>query len=1167
MGPEYLMKKTLPSLYLSLLGCLFASVCLNAESELLTQDQIDGGAPYHYAGKIFTTNSSSSGGAFGSGMAIGPGVILTAAHVPFDDAKLGNSAEPWLDVQEWYPNASSENSLHVADAVALVSLSQYDAMITEYDDDPYDNITTYEVFNRDSLLIVYASDSGTPEGFIDYHPFASESNFFGKSNLYKIIGYPSAKYTSGDERSWRLHTSPELDAFTGMAVPPNAYASDYNFDNHLYSMGEAIDSYAGNSGGPLVARVNDSQEWVQVGVYIGSGGLVRGIDEELSDMITSQNQNQYSRTVPAPLDNLNRIRLVSSSYTVAEGDPAIDITVERLNPVSLAASVDISIINLSAAADGLNPDVTLSGALSWASGESGEKSISLTVLDDDIREGEEHLLLQLGSPSTGKRDSPRTALVSIQDNDLDGILDSWTEVDVIGVKDYSEIIYFNGRFYSCGGTNIVSWDPDFSNVLSPDFPSINRLFQIIEGGGLIMASGLGPELLISNNGTEWETITVDTSANLYSVSYGNGRYVAVGGIDSNAESDDTTNDVGEIWISHDGISWFQTVSDLGGEYEDVEFGNGMFLTRKGMTFYSSPDGKIWTALQSTGFGGEPNDFQSGGGAFISAGYEGAIYRSTDGVDWTQVMSPDGTAWFGVGYRNGYYVATGQNGKLATSVDGGVTWQTRFSGTDNHLWHGVAGAGKMMVIGDAGQLLMASLPNFFDFIEEPQDQVLTVGGSLSLSASFIESTGDMPSLTWLKDGVVIPGETTELLTINNVVLSDRGLYEFSVGIGGETYTSRAAEVSVKLALVAPEITSVDTTTSRGVTIEWDDLSSEETGYRIERRLVGDSEWVLRDEISANSNKYIDRQPDVGPLPNSIYEYRITVIGSAYEESVVSSPVTTAVNTKMINISTRGLVGSGNDLMIGGFVIPSGQPPMRVFIRGLGESLRNKGISNPLENPHLRLVKIGGGGDPIDVSNSSWGDDAQVVDYVEEYSEYFSYASPNEAGLLVTLSAGAYTALLRNEGSDVIGVGSVEIYDASDCEECRFINISTRGLVADGNDAMIGGFVVRGAAKKRLLIRVAGPTLNSANFIGLPDPVVRVVPHNQPPYILDDWPQNENWEEIGEIALDGVNTFRDNIEENYFEVIGIIEVEEGPHTMIVNGIGTAEGNVLMEIYELE
>jgi sugar lactone lactonase YvrE len=124
-------------------------------------------------------------------------------------------------------------------------------------------------------------------------------------------------------------------------------------------------------------------------------------------------------------------------------------------------------------------------------------------------------------------------------------------------------------------------------------------------------------------------------------------------------------------------------------------------------------------------------------------------------------------------------------------------------------------------------------------------------------------------------------------------------------------------------------------------------------------------------------------------------------------------------KLANISTRGFVGSGDNVMIGGFILGGGNGAARMMIRGIGPSLSSSGVSNPLSNPTLSLRD---GNGALLSYNDDWLDDNGTEIHLT------GIEPPNraESAIVTTLPTGNYTVVLAGL-NDSAGVGLVEAYN--------------------------------------------------------------------------------------------------------------------------------------------
>jgi hypothetical protein len=129
-----------------------------------------------------------------------------------------------------------------------------------------------------------------------------------------------------------------------------------------------------------------------------------------------------------------------------------------------------------------------------------------------------------------------------------------------------------------------------------------------------------------------------------------------------------------------------------------------------------------------------------------------------------------------------------------------------------------------------------------------------------------------------------------------------------------------------------------------------------------------------------------------------------------------------DSKLANISTRGFVGAGDNLLIGGFFPgPLGNSPLNVLIRALGPSLASAGVTDALSDPLLELHDSNGA--LVGQANDDWQDGPNAT----EIASTLPPTDIHESAILVTLSPGehGYTAVVRS-ANNATGVALVEIY---------------------------------------------------------------------------------------------------------------------------------------------
>ncbi len=128
-----------------------------------------------------------------------------------------------------------------------------------------------------------------------------------------------------------------------------------------------------------------------------------------------------------------------------------------------------------------------------------------------------------------------------------------------------------------------------------------------------------------------------------------------------------------------------------------------------------------------------------------------------------------------------------------------------------------------------------------------------------------------------------------------------------------------------------------------------------------------------------------------------------------------------NAKLANISTRGSVQLGDNVMIAGFALGgSSTNSPKVVVRALGPSLAQAGISNPLSNPTLQLFDSNG---QTVATNTDWQDVPAQAAQLQALN--LAPANPLEAAIVAILPPGLYTAVEAGQGG-ATGVGLIEVY---------------------------------------------------------------------------------------------------------------------------------------------
>ena len=206
----------------------------------------------------------------------------------------------------------------------------------------------------------------------------------------------------------------------------------------------------------------------------------------------------------------------------------------------------------------------------------------------------------------------------------------------------------------------------------------------------------------------------------------------------------------------------------------------------------------------------------------------------------------------------------------------------------------------------------------------------------------------------------------------------------------------------------------------------------------------------------------------------------------------SPSPGGASKKLVNISTRGDVGAGDGVMIGGFII-TGATDKRVVLRALGPSLTQYGVKGLLADPILDLYDSAG---ILVESNDNWTVIPGIPNPLQPLDS-------SESLLTAILPPGSYTSILHGADNNA-GIALVEAYDITPIDSA-VVNISTRGDILTSSDVIIGGFIVGGTDPTQVIVRALGPSLGALGVpTPLPNPYLEL--HDANGVLID---ANDNW----------------------------------------------------------
>ncbi len=303
----------------------------------------------------------------------------------------------------------------------------------------------------------------------------------------------------------------------------------------------------------------------------------------------------------------------------------------------------------------------------------------------------------------------------------------------------------------------------------------------------------------------------------------------------------------------------------------------------------------------------------------------------------------------------------------------------------------------------------------------------------------------------------------------------------------------------------------------------------------------------------------------PSARGSYAVAATVNDTNYTGSA-NGTLVIGTDSRLVNIAARAQVGTGNDLLIPGFVI-SGTGTKRVLVRAVGPTLATPqfGVQGALGATSMRLFQ----GSTLIGQNTGWGTAANAASIASTAATVGGFALPvgsADSAMLVDLAPGGYTVVVSGV-NNTTGVALVEVYDADATgSTARLVNIAARAQIGTGNDILIPGYVVGGQGPRRLLIRGIGPSL--APFTGSSDgllvnPALVVKSGGTTIAENDDWGAAANAAEIAVVTAD-IGAFE--LPAGSKDAVVLITVNPGPYTVQMSGVGNTTGVGLVEIYEI-
>ncbi|MEY4004730.1 MAG: hypothetical protein RLZZ221_826, partial [Verrucomicrobiota bacterium] len=532
------------------------------------------------------------------------------------------------------------------------------------------------------------------------------------------------------------------------------------------------------------------------------------------------------------------------------------------------------------------------------------------------------------------------------------------------------------------------------------------LHAVCFGGGKFVAVG-GFVACVSSDGKQWTKSSTGTSTMYaYAAAFGGSRYVAVGSSWSFSSQSYSTG----IFYSSDGLAWSTASTVRSERLNSVTYGGGRFVAvGDSGIIWSSSDGQTWGVTQLISKKTLRGVAWSGT-EFLAAGDSGTAIYSRDGANWfdaslsdsntdasavswikdtdaTAVVSRD-SGWYvisnwrysdlsaGVSWSSAslgrwtgvartympfeYYpslapFAAGSSlmtfpstsatsaASLATSLDG-VAWSSTTIGADGSgpLRGGIEGNGRIVVVGNRGQIYY-SADGPPALARQPQTQTVNVGARASLSVTAY-ATGPF-TYQWRKNGSAISGATADTLVFSSSAVSDSGDYSVAVTNSRGVVLSAVATLTVRPAVSAPVIVAAPASRvlTQGATSQLSVTASGTPAPTYQWFKDGSS-------IPGATGSTYSLTAD-GSASGGLFTVEVT--NSAGKVTSSAASVRVIPTNRLANLSVRTALEGGQTLIVGAVVA---EGTKGLLVRAAGPALNQFGLSG-LPNPSMDLYTGG------------------------------------------------------------------------------------------------------------------------------------------------------------------------------------------------------------------